>query len=117
MKNGVLRLETRRESVVATALKTETFWERSVGLLGRRRLPPGEGLLIERCNSVHTFFMRFAIDVVFLNRQNDVIKIEKKMKPFRLAMAPRARSVVELPAGEAERMGIHMGCRLLWEEQ
>jgi uncharacterized membrane protein (UPF0127 family) len=79
------------------------------GLLGRRSLPPGEGILLRPAASVHTFFMRFPIDLVFLDRENVVVGIEREVPPWRTAGKRGARSVVELSAGEAGRRDLRVG--------
>lgn len=82
------------------------------GLLGRSELPLGEGLLLRRAPAIHTFFMRFAIDVVFVDREFVVIGIESEVPPWRIVGRRRASAVLELPAGEAVRRGIRPGERL-----
>jgi uncharacterized membrane protein (UPF0127 family) len=82
---------------------------RMKGLLGRRELPAGEGMLLKPCNSIQMYFMRFAIDAIFLDRDGIVLKIAADLKPWRMAGARRARSVIELAAGEARRRGISVG--------
>ncbi len=72
---------------------------RRKGLLGRDGLAPGEGLWIVPCESVHTFFMRFAIDLVYLDRKKRVRKVRHAVGPWRLSACLSAQSVVELPAG------------------
>jgi len=84
------------------------------GLLGRRGLPRGQGLLIKPTWSVHTWFMRFPIDVVFLDRDLSVLKVRNKMRPWRMAARFRAHSVLELAAGECERLQLDVGDRLAW---
>ena len=91
----------------------DTIWTRNRGLLGRARLEPGEGLLIRPANSIHTAFMRFPIDVVFLDRDLAVLKVVPELRPWRAAAARRARSVLELPAGGAGRAGLEPGRRLV----
>ena len=83
------------------------------GLLGRAELPSDEGLLLRPAGSVHTFFMRFPIDVVFLDREDVVVGIEPALQPWRTAGRRGARSVVELAAGECERRGLAGGDRVL----
>jgi len=82
------------------------------GLLGRNRLEPGAGLLLEPCNSVHTLFMRFPVDAVFLDAERRVLRVRHRMGPWRAAGARGARAVLELAAGEAERCGVAPGERL-----
>jgi uncharacterized protein len=82
------------------------------GLLGRRTLPHGEGILLRPAASIHTFFMRFSIDAVFLDRGNVVVAIEPDLGPWRVASCRGAHAVVELRAGEAARRRIHPGERL-----
>jgi uncharacterized membrane protein (UPF0127 family) len=79
------------------------------GLLGRPGLEPDSGLLIEPCNSIHTCFMRFAIDAVFLDSELRVLRVRSRMRPWRVAGAHGARAVLELAAGEAERCGLSPG--------
>jgi hypothetical protein len=79
------------------------------GLLGRRNLPDGEGILLRPAGSVHTFFMRFAIDVVFLDRDLVVVGIEPALAPWRTAGRRGAKSVVELASGECGRRGLAVG--------
>lgn len=82
------------------------------GLLGRRQLPAGEGLLLEPAPAIHTAFMRFAIDVVFLDAYMRVLKIVPAVPPWRSVAARHARAVLELAAGEARRRGLTVGDRL-----
>ena len=83
------------------------------GLLGRKSLPAGEGILLRPAASVHTFFMRFPIDVVFLDKEDRVVGIETAVSPWRTAGRRGAKAVVELASGECERCGLHVGDRLL----
>jgi hypothetical protein len=74
------------DSVVINGIEAEvarTFLERAKGLIGRRWLGPGKGLLILRCNCIHTFFMRFPIDAVFMDRRGEVVKTVRGVRPWR----------------------------------
>jgi hypothetical protein len=82
------------------------------GLLGRSSLPAGEGILLRPAGSVHTFFMRFPIDVVFLDGELEVVGVAPALAPWRVAGKRGAKAVVELPAGECERRGVDVGDRL-----
>lgn len=61
----------------------KTLFERMKGLIGVKRLPPGEGMLILNCNSIHTFFMAFPIDATFLDRNGKVVKVVRGIRPWR----------------------------------
>ena len=76
---------------------------RNKGLLGRDGLDEGEGLWIRPCEAIHMFFMRFAIDAIFIDRKKRVTKVAASLKPWRLSASLRAHSVIELPAGTALR--------------
>ncbi len=86
-----------------------TSAERRTGLLNHSKLDSGEGLWIVPCESVHTFFMKFAIDVVFLNKKRVVVKVRPNMVQRRIALALRGHSVVELPVGVIESSGTRVG--------
>lgn len=89
---------------LATILETAfDSTSRRRGLLGRERLPEGTALVIAPCGAVHTFFMRFAIDIVFARRDGRVVKTRSRVPPRRLAGALRAFAAIELPAGAVDR--------------
>jgi uncharacterized membrane protein (UPF0127 family) len=88
------------------------FLARAQGLLGGAPLASNEALWIRPCNSVHTLGMRYAIDVVFLDRWQRVIAVRQALKPLRLAGVRRAHSTVELKAGTAAALGVSIGSRL-----
>jgi len=89
-----------RSSVLATCLEVaDSGPKRNKGLLGRDGIVPGEGLWIVPCESVHTFFMRFPIDLVYLDRKNTIRKVRSAVGPWRLSACFSAHSVIELPAG------------------
>ena len=85
---------------------------RMKGLLGRRSLLPDEGILIRPAPSIHTFFMRFPIDVVFLSRQGEILKIAEHVSPWRARSCRHSYAVLELAAGEAGRRGLALGDRI-----
>jgi uncharacterized membrane protein (UPF0127 family) len=88
----------------------DTFYKRMKGLLGKSEMLTGEALWIKPCNSIHTFLMRFPIDVIFLNKNNKVIATKKKLRPNRLTrIYPKAVGVLELPAGTVEATATVVG--------
>ena len=86
--------------------------KRSKGLLGRGSLLPGEGLWIVPCESVHTFFMRFPIDLIYIDRQHRIRKVRSSVGAWRLSACLSAHSVLELPAGTIRDTGTERGDRL-----
>ena len=82
------------------------------GLLGRDGLESGEGLLLRPASAVHTYFMRFPIDVVFLDRSLVVVGISDDVDPWRATSRRGAKAVLELPAGESARRGLSVGDQL-----
>lgn len=105
---------TRGRLLADRAEEATTFLRRLVGLMGRRSLAEGEGLLIRPCNAIHTLFMRIPIDVAFLDARGAVVKQLHALAPWR-ATPPcaHARSVLELPAGTLAASGTQPGDRLL----
>jgi uncharacterized protein len=91
----------------------ESFAKRLRGLMGSSSLPTGSGVLFPRTRSVHTHFMRFAIDIVFLDGEDRIVSIVPGLRPWRATASRRARSVLELAAGECERLGLAVGDRLV----
>jgi hypothetical protein len=84
------------------------------GLLGRDELPRGEGIILRPAGSIHTFFMRFPIDVVFLDRDDRVVDVEPELVPWRTAKRSGAKTVIELPAGTTAEVGLQPGEQLSW---
>jgi uncharacterized protein len=94
----------------------DSAFGRARGLLGRDGLEPGGGMLIDRAGSVHMFFMRFPIDVVFLSKDRTVVGVRHRLAPWRVAAARRAVCALELPAGRAAEVGVEKGERLVFED-
>jgi uncharacterized membrane protein (UPF0127 family) len=89
-----------RNTLLATCMEVaDSASTRNKGLLGRERLAPGEGLWIRPCEAVHTFWMRFPIDLVYLDRKNRIRKLCGAVQPWRLSACLTAHSVLELPSG------------------
>jgi len=93
-----------KDTLIAEDLSiAETLPKRTVGLLGRKEFKKGEALLIKPCQQIHTFFMRFPIDILFLDRKNRIIKAIKNFSPWRISgIYLKAKSCLELPSGAIE---------------
>jgi uncharacterized membrane protein (UPF0127 family)/CheY-like chemotaxis protein len=92
----------------------DTYLRKLRGLVGRRRLESGRGMVIRPAGSIHTQFMRFPIDAVFLDHNQQVIHVAPNLAPFKAAACRGAREVVELAAGECERRELRVGDRVAW---
>ena len=114
MRESTLRRESDGRVVCERCGVADSMVGRMRGLLGRSELPAGEGLLI-RTWSIHMFFMRFAIDAVFLDRDRRVVRVVENLGPWKTASCRGAREVVELAAGEAAARGLSVGDRLVLE--
>ena len=110
-----MRLTKTDGTVVAQPLEEATnFFTQGMGLMFRRALPDGGGLLIYRCSGIHMMFMRFPIDAVFLDKSNTVVRVYHRLLPW-IGLIPfvwRADRVAELPAGTARRLQLRPGDRL-----
>jgi len=107
---------TRNTLLADRAARADTFFSRFKGLMGVADLPMGQGLQIEPCSSIHSFFMKIPIDAVFLDRELAVVDIIHAMPPWRMSRVYfGARSVLELPAGTASASGTVAGDKLAFE--
>ena len=95
--------------------RADSAWMRMCGLLGRRGLAAGGGMRFEPASSLHMLFMRFAIDVVYVDREERVVKLVSDLKPWRFSAARGARSAYELPAGTIGAADIGVGDALVIE--
>jgi hypothetical protein len=110
-------LNVSKGTVVAEDVAVaRSFWGRFRGLMLRRKMASGEALLIEPSASIHTAFMRFPIDIVFLDREKQVVKVAENVRPFRAALS-RGHSALELRAGSAGKANVVEGDRLVIVDQ
>jgi uncharacterized protein len=112
--NAIVLLGPQGQVVCERCELADGFFMRGRGLLGRSGLRRGQGMLIRPTWSVHTAFMRFAIDVVFLDEDLSVLKIAQRLRPWRAVSRRGAHQALELSSGECERLGIRVGDRLAW---
>jgi uncharacterized protein len=108
-----LRSERTGEVVARDAYRAGNPLSRMRGLLGRGSLPPGQAIILEPAASIHMFFMRFGIDVLFLDRSGAVVKVVRDLRPWRLASAKGARSVIEMAAGSTDGLDLQTGDRIV----
>jgi len=108
-----LRNERTGAAVATRVLTAFDSASRRTGLLHQDALPEGSGLVIAPSNAIHTFFMRFSIDVAFVSKDGRIVKVRAAVRPWRITGALRAYAVVELPAGTLERTDTRRGDRLI----
>jgi uncharacterized protein len=110
------RVRTESGKVVCERCEiADSTFSRARGLLGRDGLERGGGMLIDPAGSVHMFFMRFPIDVVFLARDRTVVRVKHHLAPWRISAARHAVASLELPAGAAAEAGVEKGDVLVFE--
>lgn len=107
-----MRNQTRKTVLAQAADVADSSAKRRTGLLKHERLEPGEGLWIVPCESVHTFFMKFPIDLVYLDKRRKVKKVRHAVPAWRLSACLSAHSVLELPAGTVKQTGTAVGDEL-----
>ena len=101
---------TRGSTLATQARRADSFAARGRGLMMAPPLPEGGGLVIEPCNSIHMFFMRYPLDIVFLDKVGEVLFMYRGIKPWRMGRVVRgARLAIELPEGSIERSGTEVG--------
>lgn len=105
---------TSKQCVLCSNCKVaNSFISRFIGLMGRKNLEQGNGLIIVPCNSIHTFFMKFPIDVVFIDRNNTVVRLVENIKPWKISRVVwKAHSAIELPPGTISSTGTETGDRI-----
>lgn len=108
-----IRNQTRNTVLATAADVADTSAKRRTGLLKHTKLDPGEGLWIKPCESVHTFFMKFAIDLVYLDRKLRVKKVRHAVGPWRMSACLTAHSILELPAGTVQATKTERGDELV----
>ena len=92
----------------------DTFIRRFTGLMGRKNLPTGYGLLLSHCSSIHMCFMRFAIDAIYLDKNYKIIKIVRNLHPWiGISCCVKAHAVIEINAGTADKYGCFIGAHLV----
>ena len=95
----------------------DTLFPRCIGLLGRPSLSKSNALILKPCRSIHMFFMRFAIDVVFVDKNDRVVGLVEEIKPFRMsAYFSKASYAIELPAGTIARTRTQLGDQIFQQE-
>ena len=104
-----ISIKSDKGSIIDSVALADKTLNRLKGLLGKKGLTMQQGLLISPCNSVHTVGMKFDIDVIFLNKQNQVIKIKQSVKPTRMVSCFRSKKVLELASGSAQYNNISIG--------
>jgi len=112
------RDKTKRELIASEVVEAKNFFEKLFGLIIKKKLKDNQGFLIKNCNSIHTFWMRYSIDAVFLNEENLVLSIFHKIKPFRVTpFIKNACCVLELLPGTAEKILLREGDLVIFQIQ
>lgn len=114
MNNIAIKRAKNKKSLINNVMHAKNTWQRFRGLIGRKKLKADQGLMLTPCSSVHTIGMTYPLDLVFLDKSGTVLKCVNGIKPFRLAMAKKARHTLELAPGQIAKLGIKQGDTLSW---
>jgi len=108
---GKQAINVTRQSVVAAEVRmADNYFSRLMGLMGKPSLPPKQGLWILPCSDIHSCFMRFEFDAIFVNKQHQVLHLVERMKPWRISKFVKGgHAVLELPAGAIAESGTQIG--------
>ncbi|MDP4092478.1 MAG: DUF192 domain-containing protein [Bacillota bacterium] len=107
---------TRNKSLADNCIHADSFLSRFKGLMLKKNISPGSGLLIKPCSSIHMFFMRFSIDVIFIDRDNVIIHTMSGIKPWHVSpFIKGSKSVLELPEGTIVITGTNKGDKISFE--
>ncbi len=115
-----MRITNRtRNTFLGTRVKAATtFWSRLRGYIGRARPKQGEGILLVPCDAIHTWWMCFELDVLFLDDRGRVLELVQSLRPWkRTRKVPGARYVLEVPPGTIDASGTRVGDELSWQSQ
>ena len=102
--------KTSNTIISENVMVANTYFKRLKGLMFTKELPDQSALHIVPCNEIHTFNMKYSIDVLYLDRNNNILHIEEEMQPGKIGKRVKnAVSVVELPSGKVKRVGVKIG--------
>lgn len=101
--------------IIDSCMRTTNIFDRLRGLLFRPTPAPNAGLLIDPCNSVHTFFMSYAIDVIYLDRDFRIVKLIENLSPWRISACRSAHMTLEVAASQARHLGLSLRSQLQWQ--
>ncbi len=101
--------KNKRNIISQTAQVADNFFKRLIGLMFKKSIDPDYGLIFYEVNSIHTFFMRFPIDIVFLDKNNQIIRICQALRPWRMVFCRHGKTTIELPAHKASENSLKTG--------
>lgn len=100
-----------------TVFIASSFWEKLCGLLGTDSLAAHTGLLLRNCRAIHMFGMRYAIDLVYVDKEYRIAGLVREIQPWHMSFCLRARHTIELPAGTIEELSLQIGMTLCIEKK
>lgn len=113
-----MRAVCRGRSLVEQVAVAGGFTGRALGLMGRLPLPPGRGLLLKPCAEIHTLFMRFPLDLIFLDEGDKVVRVARNVAPWRMVFGGRGvRAALEVTAGWMPADAVRPGDQITWEDR
>lgn len=116
MKQSAIIISRHGETIISLGgLQTETTVERLGGLLLTNQLAPQQGLWLTSCNSIHTFGMKYSLDLIYVDKCDEICAIVENIKPWRISLCIKAKATIELIAGSISQFDIRKGDRCIWQ--
>jgi hypothetical protein len=101
-----MKIFKEKKQILGSVHPATGFIERFIGLLGKKSIPPGYAMYFPDCNSIHTYFMKMPIDVIMLDSGGKIVFVRENMAPWKTAVCLKAKTTLEMKAGEIRRMGL-----------
>ncbi len=108
-------IQKKTNQIIVEDLRIATgLLSRAIGLLGRKSVNPGSGIMFPKCRSIHTHFMMFPIDIIFIDDQNRITELSEYLKPWKILIAKNkeSRHIIEIAAGSIEKDKLTIGSQL-----
>jgi hypothetical protein len=116
MREVILSGSNEKKDKVLIVRIADSFFSRLCGLMGTAELPQNRGLLLVNCNSIHMCFMRYAIDVVYTNKEGEICKVVEHLRPWRISACFKAKDTLEIADGAARGYGLVVGRKIEYED-
>ena len=114
MKTTAISLNSPENLIIGKCLVAQNFWQRFRGLMLKRELPGDCAMFFPGVTSIHTFFMCFSIDVIWIDNKNKIVDLKENLRPWRLAVGPGPGGVIETAAGTVKKLKLKLEQQIIF---